>query len=105
MIKRNKIKTFANIGYTSGGVQSNLQAPGSQARAVTVDSESATEPARCIPSTLWARLIDGTADRHENQRQFDLTLFDSCTRLTIDQNKKWSQNPLKKRGDTEKPNE
>jgi len=52
LIKRNKIKTFANIGYTSGGVQSNLQAPGSQARAVTVDSESATEPARCIPSTL-----------------------------------------------------
>jgi len=29
-----------------------LQAPGSLARAVTVDSESATKPARCIPSTL-----------------------------------------------------
>ena len=45
----------ANIGYTSGGFQSNLQAPGSLARAVTVDSESATEPARCIPSTLCPR--------------------------------------------------
>lgn len=41
-----------NTGYTSGGFQSNLQAPGSLARAVTVDSESATKPARCIPSTL-----------------------------------------------------
>lgn len=45
-------KTVANTGYTSGGFQSNLQAQGSLARAVTVDSESATEPARCIPSTL-----------------------------------------------------
>lgn len=42
----------ANTGYTSGGFQSNLQVPGPLARAVTVDSESATEPARCIPSTL-----------------------------------------------------
>jgi hypothetical protein len=41
-----------NTGYTSGGVQSNLQAPGSLARAVTVDNEVVTEPARCIPSTL-----------------------------------------------------
>jgi len=30
-----------------------LQTPGSLARAVTVDSESATKPARCIPSPLW----------------------------------------------------
>lgn len=41
-----------NIGYTSGGFQSNLQARSSLARAVTVDNESATKPARCIPSTL-----------------------------------------------------
>ena len=41
-----------NTGYTTGGFQSNLQAPGSLARAVTVDSESATKPARCIPSPL-----------------------------------------------------
>ena len=46
--------TPANKGYTSGGFQSNLQALGSLARAVTVDNESATEPARCIPSTLGA---------------------------------------------------
>ena len=43
-----------HIGYTSGGFQSSLQAPRSLARAVTVDNESATEPARCIPSTLAA---------------------------------------------------
>ena len=47
-----------NKGYTSGGFKSNLQARGSLARAVTVDSESATEPARCIPSTLCARVTD-----------------------------------------------
>lgn len=45
-------KPAYNTGYTSGGFQSNLQAPVSLARAVTVDNESATEPARCIPSTL-----------------------------------------------------
>ena len=32
----------ANIGYTSGGIQSNLQTRGSLARAVTVDNEVAT---------------------------------------------------------------
>lgn len=32
-----------NKGYTSGGFKSNLQARGSLARAVTVDSESATK--------------------------------------------------------------
>lgn len=47
-----KLKSAANIGYTSGGFQSNLQARGSLARAVAVDNESATEPARCIPTTL-----------------------------------------------------
>ena len=47
----------------------------------------------------------GTADRHGNKLQLDLTLFDSYTRLTKDQNIKWSQKPLKKRGDTEKPYE
>ena len=31
------------MGYTSGGFQSNLQAPGSLARAVTVDNEVATK--------------------------------------------------------------
>jgi hypothetical protein len=54
MIKDKKT-TGGNTGYTSGGFQSNLQAPGSLARAVTVDNESATEPARCIPSTLAAK--------------------------------------------------
>jgi hypothetical protein len=51
-----KLKSAANIGYTSGGFQSNLQARGSLARAVAVDNESATEPARCIPTTLETRV-------------------------------------------------
>ncbi len=41
-----------DTGYTSSGFQSSVQATGSLARAVTVDNESATKPARCIPSTL-----------------------------------------------------
>ena len=45
-----------NTGYTSGGFESSLQAPGSLARAVTVDNESATKTRRCIPSTLVAGL-------------------------------------------------
>jgi hypothetical protein len=39
-MKFNEKQTPAhNAGYTSGGFQSNLQAPGSLARAVTVDKE------------------------------------------------------------------
>ena len=47
----------------------------------------------------------GTADIYENQRHFVLTLLDSYYEQTKDQNIKWSQKPLEKRGDTEKPNE
>jgi hypothetical protein len=53
-----------NTGYTSGGFQSNLQAPGSLARAVTVDRKSATEPARCIPSTLCG-MVKKTTQQYE----------------------------------------
>lgn len=47
-----------NTVYTSCGFQSILQVQSSLARAVTVDNESATEPARCIPSTLPASVED-----------------------------------------------
>jgi len=52
MILNDKNARTHNIGYTSGGFQSKLQAPSLLARAVMVDSEVATKPARCIPSTL-----------------------------------------------------
>lgn len=58
----------ANIGYTSGGFQSILQARGSLARAVTVDNESATEPARCIPSTL-AVIVKKTETIDDNKTE------------------------------------
>ena len=51
---------------------------------------------------LWASLRNDTADRHENHRQFGLTLLDSFDRQKI---KSGDQRPLKKRGDTEKPYE
>jgi len=55
-----------HIGYTSGGFQSNLQAPGSLARAVTVDNESTTKPARCIPSTLPPMQKDTSSLKEKN---------------------------------------
>ncbi len=39
-----------------------------------------------INKKLWASLKNGIADRHENHRQFGLTLLDSVACL---KNKKW----------------
>jgi len=47
----------------------------------------------------------GAADRHNNQPQFRLTLFDNYLRLKKTKIESGDQKPLLKRGETEKPNE
>lgn len=50
----------ANIGYTSGGFQSNLQAPDSLARAVTVDNEVDTNSRPLHTLTVMRNLIESS---------------------------------------------